>query len=789
MFLVTGESLRALTNPVLIPIYFTETQVAEVPTWPNQDAEKFSIEKTSLLAQLSNLLEYFYFEKLKNDWSQYSQINLRQLEDEGLNPHFDESALEIHLDIPLRNRKKESINFQAADNEMRPHFERPADWSGFLNVYTTETLSKNQSINSSQLDLVSNFKGYIFENKSNYSSDATPPWQRIESNITKDLISGPLKGTRAAAGDLNISPKGFQNVYAFLGGSIRNEQALHPQRKLASLSQQEIMITKPSRIEVYINNQIYSQFHIQPGKFNLSNLPISAGQNNIRVKVIDDFGQSEEFNIMYLFDANVLAEGENEFYYGGGQTADSNLSGKSYLQDSSAASFFHRYGWTQNKTIGLNFQSLGNQSLIGSELLSLEKWGIWGLDLASSQYASQTQSKAQAIRLSYRSINGISLAERPLYFSAQFEYRGVNFSQPQILGFLPSGSELQSLGQISYSPTDKLTTGIGGNLNSPYPGYTHSSLGQIFLNVHAHSNWYVDMSYNFQNSIVSSQYVLLAFNWTESSQRTNINSSYSSDRNNLNSSINQNHLILDQDLRLNAGFGRSDDSGQVSAGAEYLSKIARLRLSALSSPLDSSATQTYSVGLESSLAWAGGQLALSAPISDSFAIIKSDSMQEKLSLPIQAQSQAGNVILAAHSPVVLNHLAYEYPYRMSLDGTALPTGYLLNQEFFDFYPTYKTGYLIEINFQRKMVADGILILGKKPLAYQTGELFDENNKLIGDNFFTNKNGRFLIEALSSGKYQLRLALENSNPIYIDIPNEAPNNMIHLGKVEVKIHEE
>ena len=448
------QQTRAAHNAVLMPIYFTETQVLDVPTWPDQKPENLLIDKEPFLNGLLPLLDYFYSQKIKVNWSEFSQLSIENLSKEELNPIYNENNLDIHLDIPLKMRRKVGINFFEQESSVNPNFEKAAVWSGFLNIYTNETANQNQSTNASRFDLVSNYQGFIFENKSVYNDDHIPNWQRIESHLTKDVGSGPLKHSRTALGDLNLSPKGFQSVHSFLGGSVRKEQSLHPQRMMASLSQREIMVTKPSRIEVYINNQIFSQFHIQPGKFNLNNLPISAGQNNIKVRLIDDLGQIEEFNIMYLFDSNILAAGEHEYFYGVGRTADSNLYGKSYLVDSTSGSFYHRYGWTSNYSLGINFQSLADQSMFGAEVLSLSDWGIFGFDLAASQGFVQNQIDGNALRLSYRSIDGVSLLKRPLYFSAQVEYRSLNFSQPLVSGYLPTGSQVQSLGQISFNPTE-----------------------------------------------------------------------------------------------------------------------------------------------------------------------------------------------------------------------------------------------------------------------------------------------------------------------------------------------
>jgi outer membrane usher protein len=74
----------------------------------------------------------------------------------------------------------------------------------------------------------------------------------------------------------------------------------------------------PSRVEVYVNDQLVRVEQLPPGLYQLNRLPLPVGAGNTRVVVRDAFGGQQEFNSSYYISAGVLARGVQQFSYSAG---------------------------------------------------------------------------------------------------------------------------------------------------------------------------------------------------------------------------------------------------------------------------------------------------------------------------------------------------------------------------------------------------------------------------------------------------------------------------------------
>ncbi|MCR3916737.1 hypothetical protein, partial [Klebsiella variicola] len=62
------------------------------------------------------------------------------------------------------------------------------------------------------------------------------------------------------------------------GFSVVREFGIQPYRTLRPLSNTEIIIKRPSQVEVYVNGFMYSQMRLAPGVFNIRDFPLAIGQ-------------------------------------------------------------------------------------------------------------------------------------------------------------------------------------------------------------------------------------------------------------------------------------------------------------------------------------------------------------------------------------------------------------------------------------------------------------------------------------------------------------------------------
>ena len=75
------------------------------------------------------------------------------------------------------------------------------------------------------------------------------------------------------------------------------------------------MVTTPSRVDLYVNNQLVRSLQLPPGAYQLSNLALPTGAANTRVVVRDAFGGQQEFGGAYYVTTSILSRGLQQFQY------------------------------------------------------------------------------------------------------------------------------------------------------------------------------------------------------------------------------------------------------------------------------------------------------------------------------------------------------------------------------------------------------------------------------------------------------------------------------------------
>jgi outer membrane usher protein len=106
---------------------------------------------------------------------------------------------------------------------------------------------------------------------------------------------------------------------------------------------------------------------------------------------------------------------------------------------------------------------------------------------------------------------------------------------------------------------------------------------------------------------------------------------------------------------------------------------------------------------------------------------------------------------------------------LNLDAPALPVGYSLGASRYWVLPSYKSGALIRYGERGAVSLRGILH-GRdgQPMALVSGTVqrMDDGTESV---FFTNRSGRFGLEALRAGRYQMRPSEHGSVPVEFAIP--------------------
>ncbi len=125
--------------------------------------------------------------------------------------------------------------------------------------------------------------------------------------LNRYVVGDAVATTGALGGSLQLA-----------GVSVSRDYSLDPYFvRYPSIGLSGAVMT-PSRVEIYVNDQLVRVEQLPPGVYQLNHLPLPVGAGNTRVVVRDAFGGQQEFDSSYYISAGVLARGVQQFWYSAG---------------------------------------------------------------------------------------------------------------------------------------------------------------------------------------------------------------------------------------------------------------------------------------------------------------------------------------------------------------------------------------------------------------------------------------------------------------------------------------
>ncbi|QDK36263.1 fimbria/pilus outer membrane usher protein [Bdellovibrio sp. NC01] len=784
------NSFAAGTRPplakpfVVVPIVLDGATSEEAWVFPRDTARAFSIEAAPLIQVLQLQMKEEILNNLKTHITPEGVLSLKDLQASGVGVEFDEAALELRLKLPLKYRRSNEVELYTNSDGTQKYI-RPTQQSGYLNLRFNQSYQYGDDVENKMLpltghvDFVENIHGLVFESMADYLEHEEHPWKRGDTRFRYD---DEEKMIRYTAGDLTLMSRGFQLVPAMAGLSVVREFGIQPYRTLRPLSNTEIVIKRPSQVEVYVNGFMYSQMRLAPGIFNIREFPLALGQNNVKVKVRDDLGQEEVFDFSVLFENTILTKGEQEFSYSGGAPWTESGGDRAYEAHNVLTNMFHRVGVTDELTVGVNFQNYQSQALTGVEASGITSYGYLSADVGYSSHSSDVRGYAEKYR--YRTLDRMGGKDMPATLTLEAENHDPDFAPVSANIFVPTNYLRRYDAQLNFRPWAYWTLGVGGGyleqVNQPDQRMYRANIVIPFA-----VNCRLELSYNKVVDANNEDRGYVSFFWNELQGHYSASSFYDSGNKSTNVTFNKNNLYKYDDFRASVSVQNAKDSTQESLSAEYYTQPASYRLDHYSTQTGGLSSNITSVGINTGFAWVGTHGAFTQPISDSFVLVAANNFPDGQEMMINPNGEKGEAQLGPRSSAVLKDETAYYKYLVNMDSTSLPPGYLLEKEYYAVQPTYRSGILIPLNFKHKVMVKGRLINEKgEALQYAAGDVVDSQGRLVDNSFFTNKEGGFLIEGLEPGEYKIATDRPELSSVIIQVP-AGKESLINLGTIKVK----
>ena len=236
------------------------------------------------------------------------------------------------------------------------------------------------------------------------------------TNFTVDQVGGRrrwvLGDTIGRSTTLGSSP--------VVGGfSLSTQQDLDPYYANYPAPQVRGAVRTPSIADVYVDGRLVSSVRLPPGQFTLNDLPIETGLGNARVIIRDAFGRQQSINLGFYLSTQLLKRGEQDYSYVGGLERTSNGTKVEYGRAMGTA--VHSVGLADWLTIG--FQAEGAKDLVMAGVgfhAKLWRLGTFGVEGLVSQAAPKEQGYAATGVYSFLS-NWFSTEMRATWIGPKFQ--------------------------------------------------------------------------------------------------------------------------------------------------------------------------------------------------------------------------------------------------------------------------------------------------------------------------------------------------------------------------------
>lgn len=798
------EPVRRDINPydrdiaLTVPLQFNQRVLGELPVLLTRD-DRFVVESESFIRLLSPLLTPDAQASLRVSLDGFERFEPTAINQTGIRLEYDPDQLAVVvLRIDPSHRVPEFLftgGFGDAPEDA------PESFSAYLN--TNLSLQHRSSTGDVDKPGVSlngaiNYRGVVFEADFQGRHDRFEDAYEFERRYARFIYDQPGDYRRWFLGDLSPETRGRQGFVEMGGlGVARQTRRFNAFRNNVLTSARQFTLQESAVVRVLKNGIFVREFRLDPGQYDVSNLPLNTGNNDIELEIEGQSGFRDRINYSAYLDTIDLEPGDYEYGAYVGVLADRGFGPPSYDNGKVAFTGYYRKAFLDRPAIGVGFQAMDEVQNFSAQTQYLLTGGS-RLRLDGSVSNSKLVGSGYAFAASYDFI--LDNGGQADVWTVVADYTSEDYSE---LGRPDGGNVTSWTASAGYTKrfSPDWTVSLSGSYRMSRSERTDDSYAvNLVSSYRVTPQWtaqmgleYVEQGYRNGSNAFSGDGVgvTLALVWTPRYDRR-VEARYASARDSASVRFQQ------APRNLVDGFGYSltatDDpevktlSGQI----DYVANRFDASLSHFAVGNDFANVtndQSTSFRIGSAIAFAGGKVAIGRSIYDSFAIVyPHHSLKGGV---IAGESLEGGRYTSrsgALGPALDNTLTAYVNQSVHYDAIRAPVGYDIGEGIRRVHPTYRSGYTIEVGSSKFVSALGRLVgNGEKPASLLSGRLRPvEDPTAEPEIFFTNSVGRFAIQSLEPGK-SYRVELFSNPPIQFEftVPEDS-DGLLDLNVVRLPL---
>lgn len=793
-----------------LPLNIEDRNLGEIPvsiSGTDINAVSLPILKSLLGARVAESI----WQNLSENIAADNMILFSKLAEKGVNIIYDPATLSLSAKISPEAFGEYYVNF---DKDFPPFIaSESGNFSGLnsINFSHTERWKSQSTEQFSSVDWLAqaNIGGAagVNINLANYleSNDSDVSVLRGEWTAFYDKPNVPF---RLSVGDVSLG-SGSGSAGHISGGNFgglsfsSDYAALQPNRIIGPNNNQELILNESAEIDISVNGFIIYSGRQEAGRFNLANLPMTNGANDIIVDITYLSGQTERRVFTQFHNNRLLQEGLFNYSVTAGAPSMYNIDKGIEYQDSWAVAGYAHYGIASWLTLGGNAAAAKYGNVLGVTATLGTNWGNISSQFSISDanknanrdyYTDNTNGDGYGniISISFEStVWGASESQSPnLRLSAE---SANSFSSTPWQKNTFEQSHNRYLVNYMWAFNEQLSATLSGSYTQDHEQNEQTN-GSLLFNW-THNNFSFGFGANFADSSTyyesaddgEMQYFLtFDWSWTHTKHGFDIGANYNS---------NDNHSRLELNRTGNGSVGSvgyraqveyDDNRERQSARLDYTASRMRLEMEvARNNKRTNDAGVNYSASIRgnSAIGFVDGKFGWGRAQKGPFMIAHAHPTLYEQEVLLGTNQQGDYKALATSNMGGL--LPLNVPYTINnfdINVPDAPVGYDWGESRFTVSPGAATGHFIMVGTDNSYTARGILLdANNEPISYLQGVIIGDDSR---QSFFTNQFGLFYIQGVGPGQYNIEVSTETYKPLSILI-EQTKDHLIELGTLNME----
>lgn len=753
-------------RPAIIPLVIDQRFLGEVQARTAQGGTRIRFDPEGLLRALSEIpWPSERLQQLNNFKDADGLISLEALPQAGLSYQLDEANARLEIIAPVAER--DVLPYQLR-RRFAPRGERvpQTDFSAILNLrggldYVHEGPETFQGRRPMTLGLdgALNWRGWVLEGEANYLEDAPEgPWERGDIRLLRD---DPQSLVRYTAGDLRYPTAGFQTYFPMGGVAVTRLYSLDPYRRQTISASQQILLDLTSDVEIFVNGRRERSVRLPPGRYNLSDFPVASGLNDVEVRIIDAAGRERSLFIPFFFSPIFLAEGEHDFNYAVGATSQRFYDPYDY--EGLGFSAYHRYGLWDGFTLGATTQGTEYRQSGGLEAsIGLGSWGAVRLDGSASRTRPFTDNEqllwGGAGRLTYEYFDAGSAETLSRSLTASMTYQSPGYAN-YIYGPVRNPVAWEGSLRLSQEIFQGFSLGVGLNYRLRRDNLDDQDFQTLFANWNVGRGIFASAAVERRSSHFITQEEeyrgLLSFS-VRFSENHYAGAAYDTRDHEISANYSYIPTARNYEPSANLYVSRSDVRSTLNGAVGFNGpRFTSLFLQDVRFNDQEDITLSRSgVRLGTALVYADGHFGFSRPLYGGFAMVTPHPTLREYDVAVDGSPEDPAAWADEWGPAIVSAPIPYWPRTLRYAVPDAPLTRDIGPGYAQVETTYRGGALLEVGSNARVLVDGTLIDPQgQPLGLLAGQARNLQTNEIHE-FFTNRQGRFRIDGLVPGEYEL-----------------------------------